>query len=177
MTNNKIINLVAALGVVLILTSGCVIYDGQQKTKNNNIPINQGATQDNNNGVVVANTLNLSNQGLVELNMSVFERKDLEKLDISNNKLTGALPSQIGNLKNLKILKASNNDFTGVPAELGQLTKLEIIDFSNNRLTGLPNELGQLKNLKILDLSNNQYSVSDLEIIRQKLPNTKFIVD
>lgn len=176
MTNNKLIGLITVLGAVLIFTSGCTVYDEQQRAKNNNTTANQEEILDNN-IVVVDNTLNLSNQGLSKLDMSVFDRKDLEELDISNNQLTGALPSQIGNLKNLKILRASNNDYTGIPAELGQLTRLEIIDFSNNRLTGLPNELGQLKNLKVMNISNNQYSESDLEVIRQKLPNTKFIVN
>ena len=177
MINNKIVRLAAVASAVLILTSGCSIYGAQKNTKNDDIPINQEAAMGDNKGTIADSTLNLSNQGLAKLDMSIFDRKDLEELNVSNNNLTGALPSQIGNLKKLKILKANDNGFTGVPAELGQLTELEIIDLSNNKLTGLPNELGQLKNLKILNISNNQYSVSDLEIIRQKLPDTKFIIN
>ena len=59
--------------------------------------------------------------------------------------------------------------FTGVPAEVGQLSKLEILDLSGNPITGLPYEIGNLSNLKVLDLTNTNYSVHDLEIIKEKL--------
>lgn len=70
-------------------------------------------------------TLDLSNQ-------------NLEVLNISDNNLRGALPAEIRNLRNLKVLNASNNQMTGVPAEIGQLAELEVLDLSNNQLTGLP---------------------------------------
>lgn len=94
-------------------------------------------------------------------------------LNVSNNSLTGSIQSQIGNLNNLKILDASNNNMTGVPAEIGQLQKLEILNLSNNNLTGLPNEL---VNLKTLNLSGNEYSTHDLDIIRNGLPSTTNII-
>ena len=90
--------------------------------------------------------------------------------------MSGAIQSQIGQLKNLKILNASYNQMTGVPAEVGQLQNLQILDLSYNQLTGLPNELGNLKNLKTLDLRGNQYSKQDLDYIRSKLPSTVNIV-
>jgi len=93
----------------------------------------------------------------------------LEELDVSNNKLTGALQSQIGQLKNLKILNASDNQMTGVPAEVGQLINLQVLNLSNNQITGLPNELGNLQNLKILNISGNNYSKTDLNGIQKKL--------
>ncbi|HAM88782.1 MAG: Leucine-rich repeat-containing protein 40 [Candidatus Falkowbacteria bacterium GW2011_GWC2_38_22] len=122
------------------------------------------------------NVLNLSQKNLTKIDMSVFDKTDLVELDISNNQLIGALPSQIGKLKNLKVLKAGNNQMTGVPAEIGQLNNLEILDLSNNQLTGLPNELANLKNLKTLNLSGNQYSEQDLNIIRNSLPNVNYIL-
>lgn len=121
-------------------------------------------------------TLNLSNKNLTKVDMSVFDRTSLTELDVSYNQLTGALPSQIGKLKNLKILNASNNQMTGVPAEIGQLNDLEILDLSNNQLTGLPNELANLKNLKTLNLSGNQYSEQDLDAIRNSLPDVNYIL-
>ncbi|NUM25678.1 MAG: leucine-rich repeat domain-containing protein [Candidatus Buchananbacteria bacterium] len=116
------------------------------------------------------NVLDLSGQGLTEISQEIFKKTNLEKLDISNNKLTGALPAEIRQLQNLKILDASNNTMTGVPAEIGQLQNLQTLDLSNNQLTGLPYELGNLKNLKTLNLSGNNYSSQDLEIIRTNLP-------
>lgn len=117
------------------------------------------------------NTLDLSNKGLDKLPSDVPSMSSLEVLIISNNNLTGALPSEIGKLKKLKILDASNNQMTGVPAEVGQLDNLEILNLSNNQLTGLPYELGNLKKLKLLDLSGNDYSEQDLEVIKKSLPD------
>ncbi len=117
----------------------------------------------------ISNPIDLSGKNLEKLPSYVLARTDLEELNISNNKLTGALPSEIGKLKNLKILNASNNLMTGVPAEIGHLPDLEVLDLSNNELTGLPYELANLKKLKILNLSGNDYSKQDLEIIRKGL--------
>lgn len=97
------------------------------------------------------------------------------KLDVSGKGLTGALPSQIGQLTNLTELDASNNKMTGLPAELGQLDKLQILNVSNNRLTGLPMELAKLTNLQVFDISGNQYSNQDLAGIEASLKNTEII--
>jgi Leucine-rich repeat (LRR) protein len=112
------------------------------------------------------NSLDLSGQGLDKLPAYVLSRTNLEELNISNNLITGALPSEIGKLTKLKVLNASNNMMTGVPAEIGYLPNLEVLDLSNNKLTGLPNELAQLKKLRILNLSGNAYSTHDLDITR-----------
>lgn len=95
------------------------------------------------------------------------------KLDVSGKGLTGALPSQIGQLTNLAELDASDNKMTGLPAELGQLSKLEILNVSNNRLTGLPMELANLTQLRIFDISGNQYSKQDLVGIEASLTKTE----
>ena len=119
--------------------------------------------------------LNLSGRGLTAVPMSAFSDTKTEELNLSNNALTGALPSQVGALQNLKVLNLSNNNFTGVPAEIGQLSKLEVLDLSDNKLTGLPNELGNLLNLKLLDVSGNQYSKADLDGIKKNLPSSTVI--
>lgn len=115
-------------------------------------------------------TLDLSGQGLVNVPEYVFDRTDLETLNISHNNLTGALQGEIRHLQNLKVLDMSNNTFTGIPAEIGQLKNLEILNLSNNLLTGLPYELRNLSNLKTLDISGNNYSEADLAIIEKGLP-------
>ena len=74
------------------------------------------------------NILDLSNQGLTSIPTNVFTYTNLQELNVSHNSLTGAIQSQIGNLKNLKILNASYNKMTGVPAEVGQLQNLESLE-------------------------------------------------
>lgn len=117
-------------------------------------------------------TMDLSGRRLATLPMDIFSRTDLTHLDLSNNLLTDAPPSQIGQLQNLISLDVSHNALTGLPAELGQLRKLEVLDVSNNQLTGLPMELGRLTQLRILDISGNPYSTQDLDAIAKQLPQT-----
>ncbi|MEK7546318.1 MAG: leucine-rich repeat domain-containing protein [Patescibacteria group bacterium] len=121
--------------------------------------------------------LDLSGQGLTSLPASALARTDIEELDISGNRIGGALPSEIGRLKALRVLDASGNVMTGVPAEIGHLPELRVLDLSNNRLTGLPHELAELKNLATLDLRGNDVSTYDLEIIRKGLPNATIMTD
>lgn len=161
-------------GVIsLLLLSGCAIQNSE----------NQGNTDQTGNNSSSQNSqsqagrkLDLSGQNLERIPGNVFERTDLEELDVSNNRLTGAIQAEIRLLKNLKVLRAGNNKMTGVPAEIGQLNNLEILDLSNNRLTGLPNELGNLKNLKTFNISGNNYSSQDLDIITKNLPDSVNII-
>ena len=122
------------------------------------------------------NKLDLSDQNLEKIPEYVFNKTNLEELDVSNNRLTGAIQAEIRHLQNLKVLNASNNKMTGVPAEIGQLRNLRVLDVSNNQLTGLPYELGNLKNLKTLNISENNYSELDLGIIQEKLPGEVDII-
>lgn len=123
-----------------------------------------------------AKKVDLSNKSLKKIPDFIFDRIDIEELDVSNNQLSGAIQSQIGRLVDLKVLDASDNQMTGVPAEIGRLRNLEVLDLSNNKLTGLPNELGNLQNLKTLNLSGNSYSQQDLDGIRAKLPASVNII-
>jgi|GEM_PF-1288673 len=114
--------------------------------------------------------LDLAGSGLSGVPLVIFDRADLRELDLSGNELDGALPAEVKQLQELRVLSIANNSFTGLPAEVGQLTKLEVLDLSSNPITGLPHELGNLQNLRFLDLRATQYSEYDLGIIRERLP-------
>ncbi len=133
--------------------------------------------QTNNEGTAIGTSkvLDLSNQGLKKTPSYVFDKTDIQELDLSNNELDGSLQAEVRHLQNLKVLDVSNNQFTGVPAEVGQLKNLEILDLSNNKLTGLPYELGNLTKLKLLNLKGNAYSTADLNTIKQNLPKSVVI--
>ena len=123
--------------------------------------------------IVGVRELDLSGRGLAAIPSDVFSNVELERLDLSHNRLTGAPQAEIRQLQQLKSLDLSNNQLTGLPAELGQLRNLEVLDVSNNQLTGLPQELGNLTQLRVLDLTGNLYSVQDLDVIAKKLTNTE----
>lgn len=126
----------------------------------------------NNQTPFIGTDIDLSDKGLTTLSTEIEKYPLITRLDLSNNQLTGALPSQIGKLTRLKYLNASNNKMTGIPAEIGKLTQLEVLDFSNNQITGLPNELQNLTNLKELNLEGNDVSKQDLEKLKEALKNT-----
>ena len=83
-------------------------------------------------------------------------------LTLSNNNLTGRLPTELGKLTNLTELSLHENSLTGsIPATLGNLTSLYVLEINSNSLTGkIPRELGNLTSLERLRLNNNQLSGS-----------------
>ncbi len=79
-------------------------------------------------------------------------------LSLDDNKLSGEIPPELGNLANLESLILGANLLNGeIPVELGQLSKLRTLDLTGNRLGGrIPPELGRLSELEELQLSRNQ---------------------
>ncbi|CAD6228075.1 unnamed protein product [Miscanthus lutarioriparius] len=79
----------------------------------------------------------------------------LETLDVSSNALSGVLPSGSTRLaETLQWLDLSGNKLTGgIPTEMSLFFKLRYLNLSRNDLrTPLPPELGLLRNLTVLDL-------------------------
>lgn len=156
--------LIAAL--VIVTGAGCV------KVNDNILPNqtnNQTVTSSNQASVNQTSSLDLSQQKLNKVPSYVFNLTYLEKLNLSQNQLTGAIQAEIRFLSKLRELDLSDNKMTGLPAEVGQLSQLEILDLANNQLTSLPYELANLKKLRILDLRGNNYTKQDLAVIKKGL--------
>jgi Leucine-rich repeat (LRR) protein len=84
--------------------------------------------------------------------------------------------AEIRQMPKLRILKANDNNLTGIPAEIGQLTKLETIDFSNNQLDSMPMEIKNIRNnLKTFNLSGNRYTAQQINDLKAILPDTQII--
>ena len=79
----------------------------------------------------------------------------LAKMDASNNRLSGAI--DVGKLDYVYSVFLSNNFLSGsIPSGIGYMTSVEYLVLGHNSLSGsLPSELGQLSELKVLDLSMN----------------------
>ncbi|XP_044953716.1 receptor-like protein 2 [Hordeum vulgare subsp. vulgare] len=78
-------------------------------------------------------------------------------LKLDKNKLTGAIPQEIGHLKELLCLNLSFNNFYGeIPQSICNLMNLQMLDLSNNHLTGeFPVALEILHFLSEFNISNN----------------------
>ena len=74
----------------------------------------------------------------------------LQRLDFTQNQLTGPIPSELGNLADLTGLFLHINQLTGeVPTQLGSLANLQRLSLSGNELTGcIPTGL---QGVKIVD--------------------------
>ena len=85
---------------------------------------------------------------------------NLTDLDLSFNQLSGQIPLELGNLANLEQLALQSNQLSGeIPPELGSLSNLESLVLGGNQLSGeIPPELGNLANLEQLALQSNQLS-------------------
>ena len=108
--------------------------------------------------------LRLSDNGLTgSIPTALGSLVTLQWLDISLNELSGPIPSALQSLGNLGFLNLSRNELEGsVPAWLGDMSSLRAVYLSANELTGgIPDELGNL-NLWGLALSWNDLSVGPI---------------
>ncbi|CAL9099141.1 unnamed protein product [Musa textilis] len=80
-------------------------------------------------------------------------------LQLSGNRLSGAIPPEIGRIRNLSLITLDNNWFSGhLPPDIGGLP-LAVLNVSDNRLSGaIPEKIGALQCLWSLDLSRNNLS-------------------
>ncbi|PQP96819.1 putative receptor-like protein kinase [Prunus yedoensis var. nudiflora] len=85
---------------------------------------------------------------------------NLKSVSMSRNSFTGSIPTEIQKLSSLVELDISMNALSGsIPASLGNLTKLYKLDLGGNNLEGvIPSSLGNCQELIALDLSNNNLS-------------------
>ncbi|KAG6778399.1 hypothetical protein POTOM_018261 [Populus tomentosa] len=81
---------------------------------------------------------------------------------LESNKLTGSIPSTLGLVTSLEVVRLDNNSLAGtVPSNINNLTSVSDMYLSNNVLAGpLPNLTG-MDHLTYLDMSNNSFDATD----------------
>ncbi|WP_338766988.1 choice-of-anchor D domain-containing protein [Bernardetia sp. ABR2-2B] len=97
---------------------------------------------------------------------------NLRYINLVNNNLEGAIPTEIGSLISLEELYLSNNNLTGsIPTELDNLTALTDISLSRNGLSGSIPDLSGLINLRKLYLEENALEGSFADLVTTSLSN------
>jgi Leucine-rich repeat (LRR) protein len=111
--------------------------------------------------------IDLACQGLsgpISKDISTFA--NLENLILHSNRLTEQIPSEIGQLRNLRYLDLSSNYFSGsslIPVSIGLLTNLNdlVLNHLSRNMAAdphpIPTEYGALSKLKRLCLSGNRF--------------------
>ncbi|XP_033865318.3 leucine-rich repeat and calponin homology domain-containing protein 1-like isoform X2 [Acipenser ruthenus] len=96
----------------------------------------------------------------------------LTYLNLSRNQLS-TLPACLCGLP-LKVLIASNNKLGALPEEIGHLKQLMELDISCNEVTALPQQIGQLKALRELNVRKNYLSVLPEDLVSLPLVKLDF---
>lgn len=116
-------------------------------------------------------TCNSAQTGVVEIELSnnrlggvlppeIGDLVDLERLILNNNHIGGELPPEIGNLLYLTDFIIYYNDFTGpIPPEIGNLVSLREIKALDCGLSGpLPAEIGNLVAIEKIYIPGNEFT-------------------
>lgn len=80
-----------------------------------------------------------------------------------SNQLTGSIPSTLGLVSTLEVVRLDRNSLSGpIPLSISNLTTVNELHLCNNRLTGPLPDLSEMSSLNYLDLSNNSFTASDV---------------
>ncbi|KAM5574173.1 leucine-rich repeat receptor protein kinase HPCA1 [Rosa sericea] len=80
-----------------------------------------------------------------------------------SNQLTGSIPSSLGLVTSLEVVRFDRNMLTGpIPLSLNSLTNVSQLFLSNNKLSGPAPNLTAMNLLHYVDLSNNSFVASDV---------------
>jgi len=90
--------------------------------------------------------LHLRDWDEIEVHEDSEEKFIVKFLNLSYEGLTGEIPKEIGNLRNLEYLRLDNNQLTGeIPKEIGNLTNLNLLILYENQFTcEIPKEVKDL---------------------------------
>lgn len=100
--------------------------------------------------------LNLSNNKLTTLPKEIAALKKLQSFFSSNNKFEKELPKEFYQLKSLKNIEIQGSNIEVISDKLNNLNKLEGLKLYYNKIKKLPKNISGLSNLKSLYLNHNK---------------------
>ncbi|TYH83436.1 hypothetical protein ES332_D02G131800v1 [Gossypium tomentosum] len=81
------------------------------------------------------------------------------------NQLTGNIPSTLGHVQTLEVLRLDRNALWGeVPSNLNNLTNINELNLAHNNLTGPLPDLTSMNTLNYVDLSNNSFDPTEAPV-------------
>ncbi|XP_057417146.1 leucine-rich repeat receptor protein kinase HPCA1 [Lotus japonicus] len=93
------------------------------------------------------------------------------------NNLQGSIPSTIGLVQTVEVLRLDRNFMTGeVPSNLNNLTNINELNLAHNKLTGPLPDLTTMDTLNYVDLSNNSFDPSEAPIWLSTLPSLTTLI-
>ncbi|KAL1217558.1 putatively inactive leucine-rich repeat receptor-like protein kinase [Cardamine amara subsp. amara] len=122
-----------------------------------------GSIPDNTIGKMIKlQSLDLSGNKITALPSDLWSLGSLTSLNLSSNRISEPLSSNIGNFKTLQTLDLSFNSFSGeIPAAISSLISLTTLKLGNNGFQfGVPPGLLHCRSLVSIDISSNQLSGS-----------------
>ncbi|KAL2488455.1 putative LRR receptor-like serine/threonine-protein kinase [Forsythia ovata] len=101
---------------------------------------------------------------ITTLELLLLNGNQLTGYRLTENQISGSIPTSFANLSNAKHFHMNNNSLSGqIPPELSRLPNLVHLLLDNNNLTGyLPPELSDMPSLLILQLDNNNFDGSEI---------------
>lgn len=112
-------------------------------------------------------SLSLKGNKLQKFPTAVSDCETLEKLDLSENKISLIEDDAFDRLENLIELDLSFNELTYLPTSIGKLKKLRRLNLSGNKISSLPKEFENLTSLEFLDFDSNPIGRVPVEISSQ----------
>lgn len=82
-------------------------------------------------------------------------------------------PKTIFKLKNLEFLNIGENKISEISPKIKNMKKLASLNLANNQLTTLPEEISMLKNLKTLIITGNSIPKEQIEKLQKQMPETQ----
>ncbi|KAL9687145.1 hypothetical protein QQ045_031543 [Rhodiola kirilowii] len=121
--------------------------------------------------------ISLENNSLSgDLSPAVCALKGLKSLVLTSSGMSGILPAELSNCRNLRVLNVSGNSMVGELPDLSALRQLKILDLSANNFSGrFPAWVGNLTGLRQISLALNNFDEGKIPDSLGNLKNLTYL--